>query len=94
MRLREIGTGNARPGKLVRLALLTAAVTLSALSATVEAALQGAVRGGAVPLPSDEITPAERARIETALARNVESLLRAGRLPFLVVATSMTFAGA
>ena len=64
----------------MRLALLTAAVTLSALSATVEAALQGAVRGGAVPLPSDEITPAERARIETALARNVESLLRAGRL--------------
>src|SRR5947199_4200677 len=80
MQLRQIGTGNARSGKLARLALLTAAVALGVLSTTVEAALPGAVRGGAVPLPTDEITPAERARIETALARNVDSLLRAGRL--------------
>src|SRR2546430_7394303 len=80
MQLRQSGTRNAKPGKLVRLALLMAVVTLGGLSTTIEAALPGAVRGGAVPLPTDEITPAERARIETALARNVDSLLRAGRL--------------
>src|SRR5262249_9853274 len=40
----------------------------------------GAVRGGAVPLPSDEITPAERARIEAAIAANVASLQRSHRL--------------
>ncbi|HEY2967506.1 MAG TPA: peptidoglycan DD-metalloendopeptidase family protein [Casimicrobiaceae bacterium] len=63
------------------MALLTAAVTFAALSTTVQSALPGTVRGGAVPLPTDEITPAERARIETAIARNVEALRQAGRLP-------------
>jgi murein DD-endopeptidase MepM/ murein hydrolase activator NlpD len=80
MRFGEIRTGNARPGKLACLALLAATVALGALSTTVQAALPGAVRGGAAPLPTDEITPAERARIDTAIARNVDALLQAGRL--------------
>jgi murein DD-endopeptidase MepM/ murein hydrolase activator NlpD len=41
----------------------------------------GAVRGGAVPLPTDEITVAERARIQARLAENIEVLRQAGRLP-------------
>ncbi|TMH51358.1 MAG: M23 family metallopeptidase [Betaproteobacteria bacterium] len=80
MRLGEIRTGNTRSGKLACLALLAATVALGALSTTVQAALPGAVRGGAAPLPTDEITPAERARIDTAIARNVDALLQAGRL--------------
>ena len=41
----------------------------------------GAVRGGAVALPRDEITPTERARIETMIATNLQILRDAGRLP-------------
>jgi murein DD-endopeptidase MepM/ murein hydrolase activator NlpD len=41
----------------------------------------GAIRGGAMPLPSDEITPVERTRIETMITANVASLQRAGRIP-------------
>ena len=80
MQLRNVRTGSTRSGRLARVALLTAAVALGALSPT-QAALPGAVRGGAVPLPTDEVTPAERARIEAAIAGNVEALRRAGRLP-------------
>jgi murein DD-endopeptidase MepM/ murein hydrolase activator NlpD len=79
MRQRDIRKGSARPGKLLRLALL--AVVLGALSTTVQAVLPGGVSGGAVPLPTDEITPAQRSRIETAIARSVEALRSAGRLP-------------
>ena len=81
MQLRNIQPGNTTSARLARMALLTAAVALGALSATVQAALPGDVRGGAVPLPTDEITPAQRARIETALAGSVEALRQAGRLP-------------
>jgi hypothetical protein len=81
MRLRSIRTGSTKSVRFASLALLAAAVALGALSTTVQAALPGAARGGAVSLPTDEITPAERARIETAIARNVEALRRAGRLP-------------
>ena len=80
MQLRKRWTQTARTGTLAHLALVSAFV-LAALSASVQAALPGAVRGGAVTLPTDEITPAERARIEAALAVNVEALRRAGRLP-------------
>ncbi|HEX8013504.1 MAG TPA: peptidoglycan DD-metalloendopeptidase family protein [Casimicrobiaceae bacterium] len=45
------------------------------------APLAGAIRGGAVALPRDEITPVQRARIKAALAANVEMLRAAGRLP-------------
>jgi murein DD-endopeptidase MepM/ murein hydrolase activator NlpD len=79
MRQRDIRKGSARPAKLLRLALL--AVVLGALSTTVQAVLPGGVSGGAVPLPTDEITPAQRSRIETAIARSVEALRSAGRLP-------------
>ncbi|HEX5865282.1 MAG TPA: hypothetical protein VF014_13675, partial [Casimicrobiaceae bacterium] len=68
-------------GRLARAALLTAAVALGGISTTPQAALPGAGRGGAVPLPTDEISPAQRARIETALAASIDALRRAGRLP-------------
>ena len=61
-------------------ALLIAAITLGAMAQGVPSA---PVSGGAVPLPTDEITSAERARIEAALASNVEALRSAGRLPAL-----------
>ena len=48
-----------------------------------QAATFGSVRGGAVALPSDEISPAERARIKAAIATNVANLQRAGRLPMV-----------
>jgi hypothetical protein len=80
MQLGNIQAGNTTSARLARMALLTA-VALGALSATVQAALPGSVRGGAVPLPTDEITPEQRARIETALAGSIEALRRAGRLP-------------
>lgn len=41
----------------------------------------GTIRGGAVPLPRDEVTPEQRARIKSTLDSNVEALRRAGRLP-------------
>jgi murein DD-endopeptidase MepM/ murein hydrolase activator NlpD len=80
MQLRNIRTGSVKSGRLARFALLTAAFALGVLSTTVQAAFPGAVHGGAVPLPTDEITPAQRTRIETAIAGNVEALRRAGRL--------------
>ncbi|TMG87314.1 MAG: hypothetical protein E6H78_01630 [Betaproteobacteria bacterium] len=57
------------------------AATLYAPAHAASLPLAGAIRGGAVPLPRDEITPAERARIQSALDTNVESLRRVGRLP-------------
>lgn len=59
-------------------ALLVMGITAGAMA---QGAPSATVRGGAVPLPTDEITPAERARIEASLASNVDALRRAGRLP-------------
>jgi murein DD-endopeptidase MepM/ murein hydrolase activator NlpD len=41
----------------------------------------GAVQGGAVALPRDEITDLQRAKIKATIATNVETLRRAGRIP-------------
>jgi murein DD-endopeptidase MepM/ murein hydrolase activator NlpD len=51
----------------------------------------GEIRGGAVPLPRDEITPAERVRIKAAIAANIEALSRAGRLPAILPKTAGAF---
>jgi murein DD-endopeptidase MepM/ murein hydrolase activator NlpD len=80
MQQQNKSTGCARSGRSAHFALL-AAFILTALSTTAQAALFGAVHGGAVALPTDEITPVQRARIEAALAVNVEALRQAGRLP-------------
>jgi len=58
---------------------LTAALS-AFVALDVNAAPFGSVRGGAVALPTDEIAPAERARIKAAIASNIESLQRSGRL--------------
>jgi hypothetical protein len=43
----------------------------------------GFVQGGAVALPRDEMSDAQRARIDATIATNVEALRRAGRIPAL-----------
>jgi murein DD-endopeptidase MepM/ murein hydrolase activator NlpD len=50
-----------------------------------EAAAVGSVRGGAVPLPSDEISPAERAQINAQIDANIAALQAAGKLPANIV---------
>jgi murein DD-endopeptidase MepM/ murein hydrolase activator NlpD len=47
------------------------------------AAAMGEIRGGALPLPHDEINDTQRAAINARLAASVETLRRAGRLPAL-----------
>jgi len=47
----------------------------------------GSVRGGRVPLPSDEISPQERARIKALISGNVDALQRSGRLPVVTKRT-------
>lgn len=91
MQLRNTQTGNTTLGRLARVALLTAAVALGGISTTPQAALPGAGRGGAVPLPTDEISPAQRARIETALAASIDALRRAGRLPAVTPKATTVF---
>lgn len=81
MPLRNGRTGCVKSVGFARLALLATAIALTAQSASLQASLPAAVRGGAVPLPSDELTPAERGRIEAALAVGIDALRRAGRLP-------------
>lgn len=78
MRLRA--RRQTRTGGGTSVALLAAALSLG-LTVTAQAMPPPNVSGGAVPLPGDEVTPAQRARIEAALAGNVEALRRAGRLP-------------
>jgi len=41
----------------------------------------GTVRGGAMPAPHDEISPAERGRIKATISANIDALKRSGRLP-------------
>jgi murein DD-endopeptidase MepM/ murein hydrolase activator NlpD len=53
------------------------------LTAHAQNATYGSVRGGRVPLASDEISPQERTRIKAAISTNVDALKRSGRLPAL-----------
>ena len=52
-----------------------------ALATLAHGAEYGTVRGGRLLLPSDEISPAERSRINATLSRNMDALQRSGRLP-------------
>ena len=71
------------PPALTGLLTLFVALALSAYASAQAASMPptGTIRGGAVPLPRDEITPQQRARIKSTLDSNVEALRRAGRLP-------------
>jgi murein DD-endopeptidase MepM/ murein hydrolase activator NlpD len=76
---------------LVSAVLLTMAIAVGLPPRETWAALPNMVRGGAVPLPRDEVTPAEHARIKAALAANVEALQRAGRLPAVLPKAGLLF---
>ncbi len=71
------------PPALTGLLALFVALSLSTYASAQAASMPptGTIRGGAVPLPRDEITPQQRARIKSTLDSNVEALRRAGRLP-------------
>jgi murein DD-endopeptidase MepM/ murein hydrolase activator NlpD len=69
--------------------MLRAALTMCVLVAgpgvpavSTHAAVLGTLRGGPVPFPNDEISPAERARIKAMLAVKIAALQRMGRLPY------------
>ena len=72
------GNRRARLGRAICVRAAFLALVVFVLDG--QAAPFGSVRG-AVSLPSDEISPAERARIKAAIAANVASLQRAGVLP-------------
>ena len=75
------------------LAALVVALVLSAYAPADAASipLSGTIRGGAVPLPRDEITPQQRARIRSTIDSNVETLRRAGRLPAVSIKAAPQF---
>jgi len=75
----NLGICDVAIARAILTALLSAFVVLE-----VHAAPVGSVRGGAVALPSDEIAPAERARIKAAIAANIDALQRSGRLAHVV----------
>ena len=77
-----------RNGDLQAVCLRALFVALLALPFAGPSFASDVVRGGAVPLPSDEISPAERARIQAAIAANVDALQRSRRLPPGAVARS------
>src|SRR5262249_18434510 len=58
--------------------LVAASLTLTAHA---QSTVYGSVRGGAVPLPRDEISTAEPTRIKAAISVNIDALQRSGRLP-------------
>jgi murein DD-endopeptidase MepM/ murein hydrolase activator NlpD len=79
---RRAGSAWSCAGQAAAAALAVAALVLAPAALRAAPLLPpGAVRGGAVPLPRDEVTPAERTRIETMLAANLKVLRDAGRLP-------------
>jgi len=55
-------------------------VTSVALATLAHGAEYGTVRGGRLLLPSDEISPGERARINATISRNIDALQRSGRV--------------
>ena len=73
-----------RPGTTAH-AVLAAALfaALEWISGAALGADMGAVRGGAVALPADRLSDAERSRIDAMLAADIEALRRAGRIPAL-----------
>ena len=64
------------------LALLSS--MLLAASAFAQGGRAVAIGGGGMPLPGDEISPAEYARIEAAISANIQALRQSGQLPVAV----------
>ena len=78
---RRVGRRSNAAAALALAALLVALTGSAVPARATSVPAPGAVRGGAVALPRDEITPAQRARIETVIATNLQALRDAGRLP-------------
>jgi murein DD-endopeptidase MepM/ murein hydrolase activator NlpD len=79
MRAHRPGPHGAKQAAAAAVATTCATLmAMVALAAPLSATPMGAVRGGAVPLPRDEITDTQRAQIKAMIAGNVETLRRAG----------------
>ena len=74
-------SGDARISRATLFAALIAGLALMASEG--DAAGVGAITGGALALPRDEISDAQRANIKATIATNVEALRRVGRIPEL-----------
>ena len=76
---------SSTPGKAGATArAMAAGALLAALALISDAALctgMGMVRGGAVALPTDRLSDAQRTRIDATLAADIQALRRAGRIP-------------